>query len=73
MILCIFARVDAARTFLLFFSLLFRPQLRRSPQHEKIAHDGNVFVLWVASLVTPGGASLVTKMQVWSRWNDSSS
>ena len=45
----LFRSIDAAgsnqRTFLLLFSLLFRPQNRLTPQHEKIAGLGNVFVL----------------------------
>lgn len=44
----------ATRTFLLFFFLLFRPQVRRSQQPEKIAERGNVLGLLVASLITFG-------------------
>ena len=61
----LFRSIDAAgsnqRTFLLLFSLLFRPQNRLTPQHEKIARFGNVFVLWGANLGITGGVNLVTK------------
>jgi hypothetical protein len=35
-------------------SSLFRPRFWLSPQHEKNAQCGNVFVLWVQKAVTAG-------------------
>jgi len=42
------------RTFLLLFSLLFRPQNGRRNRHEKNAKKGNVFVLGLQKPVTLG-------------------
>lgn len=58
-IVAISCNLHATRTFLLFFSLLFRPQKAWSPQHEKNAVRGNVLELWGPNLVT-------LEVQTWS-------
>ena len=48
------------RTFSFFFSLLFRPQIRRRKRHEKNAEIGNVFVSVLTNTGHGGSANTAT-------------